>query len=135
MFEYNAEVTKVIDGDTVDVTVDLGFKVFTTTRVRLHGINTPESRTRDKEEKVRGLAAKEYLKGLLELNDNKVKLQSLGLGKFGRCLGILKVSKLLKDSQENIKVAEADDHQKDWYNINQQLIIDGHAVEYFGGKR
>ena len=58
MFTYNCEVTYIVDGDTCDVKIDLGFNIFHTARVRLYGINAPESRTRDKEEKYRGLQAK-----------------------------------------------------------------------------
>ena len=64
MYEYKAVVDRVVDGDTIDVTIDLGFKVWKKMRVRMEGINTPESRTRDLEEKKRGLAAKDRLKEL-----------------------------------------------------------------------
>jgi micrococcal nuclease len=114
MYTYKAELIKVVDGDTIDVRVDLGFKTFKLIRVRLLGINAPESRTRDKEEKVLGLASKERLKEILESNNNQFVLQSHGLGKFGRCLGELYINDL---------------------NVNQQLVKEGHAVEYYGGKR
>ena len=65
MYEYNAQVLRVVDGDTVDVLIDCGFSTFRKERVRLYGINAPESRTRDKEEKKRGLAAKERLDQLI----------------------------------------------------------------------
>ena len=66
MYEYNVKVTRVVDGDTVDVDIDLGFgMIYKKQRVRLHGIDTPESRTRDLEEKKYGKAAKAHLKGLL----------------------------------------------------------------------
>ena len=61
MFEYNATVTKVVDGDTIDAMVDLGFGTWKKVRIRMHGINAPESRTRDLEEKKKGLAAKARL--------------------------------------------------------------------------
>ena len=61
MYEYAATVERVVDGDTIDVTLDLGFSIQYQARIRLHGINTPESRTRDKAEKARGLAAKDYV--------------------------------------------------------------------------
>lgn len=112
MWEYHAEVLRVVDGDTVDVRVDLGFHCHYRVRVRLHGINAPESRTRNKEEKIRGLAAKERLEQLI--GGKNVVLKSHGLGKFGRCLGELSVGSK---------------------NINQTLIDEGHAVEYHGGKR
>ena len=89
MFEYKAKITRVIDGDTVDAMIDLGFSVHRKIRIRLHGINTPESRTKDLEEKERGLQAKNRLIGILEEYDYEVNLKSYGIGKFGRCLGEL----------------------------------------------
>ena len=62
MYEYKATIRRVVDGDTVDVTLDLGFNILYNSRIRLHGIDAPESRTRDLEEKARGLAAKERVK-------------------------------------------------------------------------
>ena len=114
MNEYEAKITKVVDGDTVDALINLGFNVIIRQRVRLYGINTPESRTTDLEEKARGLAAKERLEELLQETDNRVILKSYGVGKFGRCLG-----ELLSDGR----------------SINQLLIEEGHAIAYFGGKR
>tara|TARA_B100000029_G_C17591350_1_gene962608 strand:+ start:3115 stop:3459 length:345 start_codon:yes stop_codon:yes gene_type:complete len=114
MYEYKAEVKRVVDGDTVDCLIDLGFDTWKKIRVRLAGINSPESRTRDLEEKKRGLAAKDRLIEILNGEDNKIILESLGVGKYGRCLGILKT----EDT-----------------NINEQLVEEGHAVEYWGGKR
>ena len=115
-FSYNATAVKIIDGDTVDALVDVGFSIMTKKRIRFSGINTPESRTRDKEEKVRGLAAKDRVIELLSENDNKFVLKSHGVGKYGRCLGELFV----------------DGHEE---SINQVLVNEGHAVEYWGGKR
>ena len=66
MYEYKCEVNRVVDGDTVDVVIDLGFSIHFSTRVRLYGIDTPESRTRNKDEKVRGLLSKDYLKEWLD---------------------------------------------------------------------
>ena len=81
------------------------------------GINAPESRTRDKEEKVKGLAAKERLAEIIELeNEGKFILVSHGVGKYGRCLGEI----FLKDTE---------------VSANQMMINEGHAVEYHGGKR
>ena len=71
MYTYTATVTKVVDGDTIDALVDLGFDTWKQVRIRLNGINTPESRTRDLEEKARGLAAKARLKEILKENKNK----------------------------------------------------------------
>ena len=119
MFTYDCEVTYIVDGDTCDVTIDLGFKIFHKARIRLYGINTPESRTRDKEEKYRGLQAKARFKDLGK--DRPTRLFSHGKGKYGRVLGeILFESKNLKDN---------------WINVNKQLVKEGHAVEYHGGKR
>ena len=71
MYEYNAEVLRVVDGDTVDVLIDVGFSTFKKERVRLYGINTPECRTRDLEEKKKGLAAKDRLETQNASCDNK----------------------------------------------------------------
>ena len=79
MYEYSCIVVKVIDGDTVDVDIDLGFGMWLRNeRVRIHGIDTPESRTRDLEEKKRGLAAKDRVIEILKENDNKFLLKSHG---------------------------------------------------------
>jgi len=112
MYTYNCKLLRVIDGDTVRAQIDLGFDVWVTKTIRLTGINAPESRTRDKIEKVKGLEAKARLIELLE--HMSFKIQSHGVGKFGRCLGVLYVDDI---------------------NINEQLITEGHAVEYDGGKR
>ena len=116
--EYEAELIKVLDGDTIDCYIDLGFDLKIKKRIRYMGIDTWESRTRDLEEKEKGLAAKEYLIEQLESNNNKFVLVSHGVGKFGRCLGELFV--------------ELDG---DRVCLNQRLIVEGHAVPYFGGKR
>ena len=70
MYTYNAKLDRVVDGDTVDATVDLGFDTWKFIRIRLVGINTPESRTRDLEEKVRGLAAKDFVVDMFEKHNN-----------------------------------------------------------------
>jgi micrococcal nuclease len=114
MYTYEAKVIKVVDGDTIDALIDLGFDMHKSIRVRLVGINSPESRTRDLEEKKLGLAAKARLKEILKSNKNKIILESHGVGKYGRCLGVIKINDT---------------------NVNQQLVQEGHAVEYFGGKR
>ena len=116
MFEYNATVIKVVDGDTIDAMVDLGFGTWKKVRIRMHGINAPESRTRDLEEKKKGLAAKARLIEMLEENKNQFILVSHGVGKFGRCLGEI----YLKGHDTS---------------LNKQLIWEGHGTEYFGGKR
>ncbi len=126
MYEYKAVVDRVVDGDTIDVTIDLGFKTWKKIRVRMEGINTPESRTRDKEEKERGLAAKSRLQEILEFNNNQCILHVSGIGKFGRALATVHVISLSPVSTETgiTKI-----------NVNKQLIEEGHAVEYYGGKR
>jgi len=112
-FVYNAILERVIDGDTIDVTLDLGFAVkLHKQRVRLAGIDTPESRTRNLEEKALGLRAKDRLK---ELCVGAFKIQSLGKGKYGRILGI-----------------PYDENNED---ICAMLIKEGHAVEYWGGTK
>ena len=126
MYEYRIQsVDRVIDGDTIDVTIDLGFKVLIKERIRLYGINTPESRTRDLEEKKRGIAAKERLHKILwdaERAGYKLAVQTEKAGKFGRYLGV--IFTINDRSEEPVRV-----------NVNQQLVEEGHAVPYFGGKR
>ena len=91
MYEYSAQVLRVVDGDTVDVLIDCGFSTFRKERVRLYGINAPESRTRDKEEKIRGLAAKERLDELINNTEGSIviKTELDKKGKFGRILGVI----------------------------------------------
>ena len=111
-YRYNVNVTRVVDGDTVDVDIDLGFgMIYKKQRVRMMGIDTPESRTRDLEEKFYGLASKAHLKKLLK--DQKVQLLSHDKGKFGRILGEL----FIEDNP---------------LSVNQQMIQACHAVPYFG---
>ena len=119
MYEYYAELRRVVDGDTVDVTIDCGFKMHIKERVRLKGINTPECRTRDLEEKAKGLAAKARLVDILASWGNKMVIRTSidKKGKFGRLLGEL----ISPDEEEN--------------NANKMLLEEGHATEYHGGKR
>ena len=119
MYKYNAKLDRVVDGDTVDALVDLGFDTWKKVRIRMHGMNAPESRTRNLEEKAKGIAAKVRLEELLE--SGRFILQSMGVGKFGRCLGIIYVN------DSNTKHLDV--------NVNKTLINEGHAVEYHGGKR
>ena len=126
MYEYNAILDRVVDGDTIDVTIDLGFNVWKKIRVRMEGINTPESRTRDLEEKKRGLAAKDRLVEILKFNDNKCVLKVSGVGKYGRALATVLVESLSPlNGEDGITLID----------VNKQLIEEGHAVEYWGGKR
>jgi micrococcal nuclease len=86
MYQYEVDVLRVVDGDTIDVMVDLGFDIKTKKRVRLYGINAPETRTRDKDEKVRGYESKEFLINFLK-NKQEIILNSLDIGKYGRVVG------------------------------------------------
>jgi len=117
MYEYKAHVNRVVDGDTVDVDIDLGFGiVLTDERVRIMGIDTPESRTSDKVEKVFGLASKERLKEILgkttTLKTFAAKDGEDMKGKFGRILG--------------------DFISEDGRLVTDILIEEGHAVKYHG---
>ena len=85
MYTYKIKLDRVIDGDTIDAEIDLGFDISVKKRIRFVGINTPESRTRDLEEKAKGLAAKDRVRQLLE-GTNTIQLNSHGIGKYGRVL-------------------------------------------------
>tara|TARA_R110002020_G_scaffold332666_1_gene548077 strand:+ start:397 stop:765 length:369 start_codon:yes stop_codon:yes gene_type:complete len=122
MYTYNIKLDRVVDGDTIDAIIDLGFDVSIKKRVRFLGVNSPESRTRDLEEKKRGLAAKDRVQEILE-GANTIQLKSHGVGKYGRCLGELHVD--VVDGQEKVTLE----------SVNELLIKEGHAVEYHGGKR
>ena len=126
MYEYNAIVDRVVDGDTIKCTIDLGFNTWKKVTVRMEGINTPESRTRNKAEKILGLAAKDRLVEILKYNDNCCILRVSGLGKFGRALSTVLVDTLSPVTPETgITLID----------VNKQLVTEGHAVEYHGGKR
>ena len=116
MYQYNCTVTKVIDGDTLDVDIDLGFSVkLTKQRIRMMGIDTPESRTRNKEEKVRGLLSKKYLLNMCPIGST-IRLISHDKGKFGRILG------------EIFTIGSE-------VSVNKIMCQDGFAVEYYGGSK
>ena len=119
MFEYNAEIIRVVDGDTLIALIDVGFHTHVKSTLRLYGINTPETRTRNLEEKEKGIAASERVEELLQQCNYKVRLNSHGIGKFGRCLAEIS---LKTNGGERI-------------NLNRRLLEEGHAVEYFGGSR
>jgi micrococcal nuclease len=135
MYEYKIKtIDHIVDGDTFDCTVDLGFNISHKIRVRMWGINTPESRTRDLEEKARGLASKNRLIELLneEDDDGRVSylvVQTKKKGKYGRYLGII----LRKWDDEY--ASEGGTLVPVVRDINRTLIEEGYAVEYFGGKR
>ena len=115
MYRYKVDVRRVVDGDTVDVDVDLGFgMIYKKQRVRMLGIDTPESRTRDLVEKKFGKASKAHLTKILESGD--IEMVSHDRGKFGRILGNLY-------------------HGSSSYSINQQMIDEHHAVAYTGGNK
>ncbi len=121
MFEYFCKVTRVVDGDTIDVEVDLGFDIIHRARVRMMGIDTPESRTRNKAEKVLGLASKARLKELLANRRVKLETSKEGKGKFGRILATVWTS-----DKKGVE---------EYVNINEKLIEEGHARPYFGGSK
>jgi micrococcal nuclease len=117
MYQYFVKnVLKVVDGDTIDVEIDLGFDLTKKERVRLGGIDTPESRTRDLEEKKLGLQAKDYLKSLI-MNADKLIVRTEKDGKFGRMIGYLYMN------------PEAT------VSLNQMLIDEGFAWMYDGGTK
>ena len=134
--EYEAELIKVVDGDTIDCYIDLGFDIKIKKRVRYMGIDTWESRTRDLEEKKKGLAAKARNKELLEAG--VFKIVSYGTGKFGRVLGEVFVdpSALWQKGVLGHELSENVDRSSDGLvSINDILIEEGHAYEYDGGKK
>ena len=102
MYEYNCEVKRVVDGDTIDVSIDLGFAIHYSSRVRLYGIDTPESRTRNKDEKVRGLMSKKYLIDALSEGQVVIKTHRDKKGKFGRVLGEMYVN----DNNINLRMVD-----------------------------
>lgn len=119
MYEYRVKkVLKVVDGDTIDVDIDLGFNVSYTQRVRLAGIDTPESRTTDLKEKALGLEVKEYLKHSLEgAEDVVIQTEKPDSSeKYGRILGWLFIN-------------------DDEISLNEKMINDGYAWEYDGGTK
>ena len=119
MYEYACKVIKVIDGDTADVDIDLGFGVWLKKqRIRFYGIDTPESRTRDLEEKKYGLAAKEYVQSYLPIGSTSTLITHKdAVGKYGRILGQFKVYNEETDA---------------WVILNEMMIEKHHAVAYHG---
>ena len=116
MFRFNAQLVRVVDGDTIDADIELGFSVFMRDRIRLMGIDTPESRTRNLQEKSWGLAAKHRLIELLAETDGEfiLKTEDMEKGKFGRVLGTIMING--KDA-------------------NQSLIEEKFAIPYEGGNK
>lgn len=112
MYEYECKISRVVDGDTVDVDIDLGFGTWRCAeRIRLYGVDTPECRTRDKQEKAAGLLAKEFVEDALHVGGT-YKLQTREKGKFGRFLGVIFITKKT--------------------SINAALISENLAVAYHG---
>ena len=112
MYEYNCQVTRVVDGYTIDVILDLGFKILYKSRVRLFGIDTPESRTRNKDEKARGKMASKFLEDSIASGNVVIRTELKdSRGKFGRVLGTVVV---------------------DGVDINQAMCNAYLAVPYFG---
>ena len=119
---YRAKLDRVVDGDTVDALIDVGFDIWFKKRIRFKGVDTWESRTRNLEEKKKGLAAKARTKELLEKVSSKsgyFRIKSYGTGKYGRVLADL----FIQDKEGNT------------ININKQLIKEGHAYIYEGGTK
>ena len=116
MFDYFCKITRVVDGDTVDIELDLGFKLTKKDRVRLTGIDTPESRTRNLDEKQLGLEAKEFLKAWCKKHKGKIIIHTESEGKYGRLLGALYST-------------ESDQ------SVNDLMLEAGHAWEYGGGTK
>jgi micrococcal nuclease len=135
--EYEAELVKVLDGDTIDCYIDLGFDLKIKKRVRYMGIDTWESRTRDLEEKAKGLLAKARNKELLE--GGSFKIISHGTGKFGRVLGEVFVSPDFVGEHITECISNPDskiDLSHDgWVSVNDILIEEGHAYDYHGGTK
>ena len=115
MYEYRVTIDRVVDGDTVDCWIDLGYHTQVHKRIRFIGFNAPESRTRDLVEKKYGLAAKEYLTGMLDDTQIVLKTHKDGKGKFGRILGELWRTTNYADK-----------------SINEYMIEKHHAVRYMG---
>ena len=113
MYEYTARVLKVVDGDTLDLSIDLGFNIWITQRCRLQGIDTPETRTLDSAEKVLGLKAKAVLEGLVQ-TAKTVTVRTAKEDKYGRVLVTLFL---------------------DLININESLVASGYAWRYDGGTK
>ena len=119
---YRAKLDRVVDGDTVDALIDVGFDIWFKKRIRFKGVDTWESRTRNLEEKALGLKAKARTKELLEKVSSKsgyFRIKSYGLGKYGRVLA-------------DVFIMDKDGKQ---WNVNETLITEGHAYVYDGGKK
>ena len=115
---YRVTLYRIVDGDTVDVVIDLGFDVLHKARIRLHGVNTPETRTKDLEEKALGLKAKSFVEHWLSQSDHfYIQTFKDAGGKYGRILGKIYLDEVRSKC------------------LNDDIITSGNGVEYFGGKR
>ena len=118
MYKYGAKLLRVVDGDTADVMIDLGFDTWVRARLRFKGVDTWEKRTRNLEEKAKGIAASKFTQKYMEMNDGKFVIQSYGKGKYGRILAEIFID---IDGEET--------------SLNKLLIENGHAYIYEGGKK
>jgi len=119
---YKGKLERVVDGDTIDALIDVGFNIWVKKRIRYKGIDTWESRTRNLEEKAKGLEAKARNKELLEVVSDKpgyFRIKSYGVGKYGRVLGEI----FIRDIDGNEMM------------INETLVTEGHGYVYEGGKK
>ena len=126
MFEYNCKIVRVVDGDTVDVDIDLGFDVWLKKqRIRLYGVDTPQSRTRDLEEKKYGFAAKAFVEKHIPVGSKQILRTKLddARGKFGRILG---------EFVKEIDSSTIEGHTTSTTTVNQMLIDTHNAVAYHG---
>jgi len=117
LFHYKATVDRIVDGDTIDVILDLGFDLKMESRIRFAGINAPESRTKDPVEKEQGLAAKRYVEDWISALEGRIIIQTSldDRGKYGRILG-----RILSDDGDC---------------LNDEMVSLGHATPYHGSKR
>lgn len=118
MYDYKAKVLRVLDGDTVELLIDLGFTVFWKSTCRLYGLNTPELKSKDPQEKDKALKAKLFL--VDKVQDKDIEIRSRELDKYGRPL----IDIFYKDEYKDIML-----------HLNPEIIANGYAVEYFGGKK
>ena len=131
MYEYKFKLDRVVDGDTIDIVIDLGFSILHKCRVRLFGIDTPESRTRDLDEKARGKLAKDFLSFCLASSDEHVIKTSVdGKGKFCRVLGEIycdgkNINLLMIDKHHAVAYkGQCKDEIASEHLVNRQILID-----------
>jgi len=126
MYEYNCKIRRVVDGDTIDVDIDLGFDTWKCgERIRLFGVDCPECRSRDKEEKAAGLAAKDFVKRLLH-DGGAYTLTTKEKGKFGRYLGVI----MLSDRTSVNAALVSENLAVPYHGQSKQEVEDAHAANY-----